>query len=312
MAASDAVKPNLFIVGAGKCGTTAWHKYLRTHPDIYFSEMKEPTYFGFDLPRMRLVTSLPEYESLFARGRGAKFAGEASGLYLYSTTAAQAISEYNPDAKILLFLRPQEYFLPSVHHQLLYRFAECIEDFETAWRLSGNRPPETISKHWNEPRLLDYRAWGDFLTQVGRFMDFFPREQILVIDFDTWTSDPRSTYLQILDFLGLEDDGRRDFPRVNEAKTYRIKWLGRLLAHPPPIVEGVMRLLRKLAGRSALGIGERASNLIAARGYRTHISPELREEIRRCYESDNRLLDRRLAQSSTDWPGLFPKRRDGA
>ena len=29
-------KPNLFIVGAPKCGTTFLYQYLKKHPDIYF------------------------------------------------------------------------------------------------------------------------------------------------------------------------------------------------------------------------------------------------------------------------------------
>jgi hypothetical protein len=73
-----------------------------------------------------------------------------------------------------------------------------------------------------------------------------------------------------------------------------MEWLGRLIAHPPAIVEAPIRLLRKLTGRHALRIGERASNLLAAEGYRTHVSPELREEIRRHYEVDNRHLRQRL------------------
>ncbi len=297
--------PNLFIAGAGKCGTTAWHSYLGTHPDIFFAEMKEPNFFAVDLPRTRLVTSQLQYERLFARGRDAKYAGEASCLYLYSEVAAQNIRNYNPKSKILLFLRPQEYFLPSLHHQFLYRFVESIEDFETAWRLSGNRTASTIAKYCLHPRMLDYVSWGDFLTQVTRFVDCFPSEQILIIDFDAWTADPRSTYLQILDFLGVEDDGRSEFPPINEAKIYRIKSLGRLIAHPPSVVEMPIRLLRKLTGRSALGIGERASNMLAARGYRTHVSPELRAEIRRYYEEDNAKLQKLVATRSRFGNSMF-------
>jgi hypothetical protein len=37
-----ARKPNFFIVGAPKCGTTALSEYLRSHPDVFFSSPKEP------------------------------------------------------------------------------------------------------------------------------------------------------------------------------------------------------------------------------------------------------------------------------
>ncbi len=44
--------PNLFIVGAPKCGTTSLYEYLRQHPQIFFpfstdgySRIKEPNHF---------------------------------------------------------------------------------------------------------------------------------------------------------------------------------------------------------------------------------------------------------------------------
>ena len=122
------MKPTFFIIGAPKCGTTAWVRYLRTHPGIFFADMKEPTHFATDLPGIRWVPTLAEYESLFDRGFGAPVVAEASAMYLYSADAADAIRRYNPDAKILIFLRSQDDFLQSYHHQLLFRFAETIED----------------------------------------------------------------------------------------------------------------------------------------------------------------------------------------
>jgi hypothetical protein len=287
-------RPNLFIVGAPKCGTTAWVDYLGSHPDIYFAEMKEPSYFAFDMPRIRLTRTLGQYERLFNRGRDRKLRGEASALYLCSDTAAQAIAEYDPAAKILIFLRRQEDFLPSLHHQFLYRFTEEIDDFEKVWRMSSDRPPETIPRHCRHPKMLDYAAMGDFETQVERFAAAFPLNQICLVWFDEWTADPRRTYLDILEFLGLEDDGRSDFQPINEAKSYRVKWLGRLVAHPPQWAEFLVGLVRRVTGRSALGIGARASKLIAAPGYRTRIPAALREEIRKHYESSNRRLRSRF------------------
>lgn len=290
-------KPNLFIVGAPKCGTTAWFRYLDSHPDIFFSQAKEPTYFAADLPGMQFVTSLDEYERLFRHARGAKIVGDASATHLFSRLAAAEIAAYNPDARILIFLRPQEDYLPSLHHHFLSRFEECIEDFETAWRLSSNRAPETIADSCTEPKFLDYVAMGRFHEQVSRYYDFFPASQIKVVHFHDWISDSRVTYLEILNFLGLEDDGRSVFPRVNEAKSFPVKWIGKLVTHPPPVVEAGVDLLRKIAGKDALGLGVRATNLFASRGYRTLVSPELREEIKAYYLEDNLSLAKLLESS---------------
>ena len=41
--------PNFFIVGAGKAGTTSLYSYLRQHPQIYMSPVKEPCYFASEI-----------------------------------------------------------------------------------------------------------------------------------------------------------------------------------------------------------------------------------------------------------------------
>ena len=45
-------KPNFFIVGAPKCGTTSLQYYLQQHPDIFMSNYNEPHYFGKDLNKL--------------------------------------------------------------------------------------------------------------------------------------------------------------------------------------------------------------------------------------------------------------------
>ena len=37
--------PDFLIIGAAKSGTTSLYHYLRQHPDIYMSPIKEPNYF---------------------------------------------------------------------------------------------------------------------------------------------------------------------------------------------------------------------------------------------------------------------------
>ena len=62
-------RPDFFIVGAFKAGTTALYEYLRAHPDIFMSVPKEPMYFGQDLtPRYRRMTE-DEYLALFKDAR---------------------------------------------------------------------------------------------------------------------------------------------------------------------------------------------------------------------------------------------------
>jgi hypothetical protein len=290
-------KPNLFIVGAPKCGTTAWVEYLRTHPDIYFPNSKEDCFFALDLPKFRFIHTEAEYSKLFVESGSAKIVGEASAMYLFSEAAAKAIRAYNAEAKILILLRAQEEFLPSLHNQFLREFSEEIQDFKMAWKLSGKRPPKSVPSHCLEPRTLDYAAMGRFCEQVGRYLAAFSAEQVRVIRFHDWIADPRAAYLEILDFLGLDDDGRSEFPRINQGVTYRSRRLVRFIFFPPLFVRKVARLIKRLTGLQGLKIYpavKKAADLLSAPGYKTEIGRKVREEIRRYYAKDNRLLEEQL------------------
>jgi len=123
--------PNFFIVGAPKCGTTAWVEYLESHPDICFSSAKEPHFFNTDFPGFRWANSLDEYLLFFNECEGTKVIGEASVQYLYSNDSAKNIAGISPSAKILIFLRSPSSFLRSYHNQLLINCDEwdcCIHN----------------------------------------------------------------------------------------------------------------------------------------------------------------------------------------
>ncbi|WP_162273422.1 sulfotransferase domain-containing protein [Sinorhizobium glycinis] len=284
------MRPNLFIVGAPKCGTTAWVEYLGSHPRIFFSKAKEPHHFSHDFPKWCWARTQQEYLALFQESGDAPVVGEGSVRYLYSRVAAREIHKFNPAAKILIFLRSQEDFLPSLHNQQLYNRDEAIENFEQVWRLSGNRSADTIPACCREPSFLDYKAMGRFREQVERFFAVFPAEQIRVLAFRDWIADPRQTYLDILDFLGLEDDGRTEFPPVNEAKHHKSRIVASLTQNPAPWVRKTSTLVTQIAGKQ-LGILTRLRSLNRGTGYRSApIEPSLKQEIREYYEAENLAL----------------------
>ena len=171
-------KPNLFIVGAPKCGTTAWVSYLSGHPDVYFTPRKEPHYFCTDFPNYRWADSEESYLAFFEGAGDAKIVGEASVRYLYSREAAREIHAFNEQARILILLRKQGSFLPSYHNQVLYNRDETNPDFAEVWRISKQGLPRTIPASCREPTFLDYSAVGDFETQLSsifknKFNNFF-------------------------------------------------------------------------------------------------------------------------------------------
>ncbi len=298
MSSGVIVKPNLFIVGAPKCGTTAWVQYLSTHPDICFSPVKEPHYFCTDL-QWRNFHEEEEYLNLFKDCSAAKVVAEASVRYLCSTAAAENIRKFNPDARIIVFVRDQADHIPSLHNQMLYRSEEWIADFTEVWRLSDQRGKSSDGRT-REPKFLDYKALGRFSEQVERYFAVFPAEQVRVFDFHDWSHDPRTTYLEILRFLRLRDDGRSEFPKINEAKHQHSPWLARQLIKPPPVIKLAAPLLKRVLGRSGLDrIVGFALKLNRREGYLGGTSDTLRQEIRAYYAEDNALLEARIWKPSS-------------
>ena len=113
------VKPNFFLVGAPRCGTTSMYAYLRSHPQIFMPETaKEPHYFAPEesLWYGKRIDDLETYLALFTGARDAVRIGEASTHYLASPSAANSIYAFNPQARILIMLRSPVDLLYSLYY----------------------------------------------------------------------------------------------------------------------------------------------------------------------------------------------------
>src|SRR6056297_3072691 len=133
-------KPNFFIIGAPKCGTTSMARYLGEHPDIFFSDPKEPNFFNTDFSdEYRKVTNIKDYLKLFRGADKYKRVGEGSVMYLFSKEAISNILEFNPKAKFIVMTRNEVEMFRSLHLQLLSSLEENEKDPEKAWRLQKER-----------------------------------------------------------------------------------------------------------------------------------------------------------------------------
>ncbi len=286
------MRPNFFIIGAPKCGTTAWVQYLSTHPEIAFSIHKEPHYFSSDFPNFRWASNEEEYLANFKHVCEETRIGEASVQYLFSEVAAKKIYEFCPQAKIIIFLRNHVTFLRSYHNQLLKNLDENIQDFSHAWSLSGKRREAEIPSTCREPRLLDYKKVGFFSEQVARYFALFSSEQIKIVWFEDWTLNPKRTHIKLLEFLGLEDDGRLEFPAVNEAKHNKYNFISKLVQRPPDWVINIVTNLKHLLGMKRLYISRILRGLNNRRGYLSlEFDSSIKRKINDYYRSDLEYFD---------------------
>jgi hypothetical protein len=211
-APASARLPDFFIVGNAKSGTTALYEMLRRHPDIYMPACKEPWFFAQELhertpPRPEgTPQTLEQYARLFAAAAPEQRAGEASALYLWSRTAAEAIAQVRPDARIIAILREPASFLASLHLQFVQTYIETEGDLRRALALEqARREGREIPRYTYWPQTLLYSEHVRYVEQLRRFHAVFPREQILVLIYDDFLADNDATVRQVLRFLDVDD-----------------------------------------------------------------------------------------------------------
>jgi hypothetical protein len=234
--------PDFFIVGAPRCGTTSLSRYLARHPQICFSEPKEPHYFSQVSKDFSTLEVQENYLARFFRHRqnSHQAVGEGSVSYLYSQQAIDQILKFNPRAKFIAMVRNPIDMIHSYHYRLLFTLDEDVQDFATAWSLQETRARgQQIPKRCREPRFLQYAKVAMLGEQIEGLYEKAGREQSLVIVFDDLITQTEKVYQQALDFLQVDSDGRKTFPRKMASKSYRFLWLQHLLYRPP---KPVMRI----------------------------------------------------------------------
>jgi hypothetical protein len=198
--------PDFFLVGAPRSGTTALCNYLRTHPEVFVSSPKEPTFFGRDLLPKRFPT-LDSYLELFSETGGAVRAGDGSVAYLASEFAAEEIHDFNPKASILMVLRNPVDMIFSLHRKhYLMGIEPCrrLEDAlaaESARLAKGAGVPDGVC-----PKVIALRNRASYVPQLKRFFDVFPAAQIKLFLFDDFQANPDRAFRECCQFLGVRED----------------------------------------------------------------------------------------------------------
>ncbi len=275
------MRPNFFIVGAAKCGTTSLYHYLRQHPDVFmpysreqFWQYKEPNFFCNELIAWNglKIENLDDYLALFASPGRARRIGEASALNLYSKTAAQRIAAFNPQAKIIIMLRNPIEMMKSWHHDCLRWGHEVERKFEAAVALEEERRVgNSYPKGSGYPSCLLYRNMATFSPQVKRYIDAFGRSSVGIWLLEEMSVSPQRTFREIAEFLEVDtsfvpsfDVHNRKTPVTSANLTnhfikrrlrHHMSWLKHVKKHVPDYVtdlynKGLSKIARPLDNHS--------------------------------------------------------------
>lgn len=174
--------PNVVVIGAMKCGTTALHHYLDAHPDVSMASQKETNFFAQEWHR-----GLDWYATLF--GADAPVRGETSPGYT---------SPDHPQVPARMCS-----VLPDV--RLIYLVRNPIDRAVSQYQHHRRGGAERRSL---EEALLDARSQyvdrGRYYQRVRPFLDRFHHHQLFIVVQERLRHDRRSQLRRILEYAGAD------------------------------------------------------------------------------------------------------------
>jgi hypothetical protein len=297
--------PNFIIIGAGRSGTTSLYHYLKQHPQVFMSSIKETNFFTYDGAELKSslsnefgksnmfpIRTFEQYCALFSSARDEQAIGEASPLYLYSQQAAEGIRRRIPDAKLIAILRdPVERayssYLKYVREGVENRgFEEAIRDE----RMGVNRL--SPSGQWH------YVTVGFYHQHLTHYLKYFDWSQIALYLFDDLKNDTAEVLRCIFRFLGVDDDFVPDISvRYNVSGIPRNRVLHMLL-RKSPVTAGLKKYLpfwiRGPGYKYVMALQTR--NLI-----QPALRPEVRHELGSVYRDDVLRLQELIQRDLSEW-----------
>lgn len=273
------MKVDFMIVGAQKCGTTSLARQLAQHPQVCFCRIKEPGFFN---RTAGWQAQLADYHALFAP-EPHQLCGEASTMYTFLPEwpdTHHRLYAYNPDLKLIYMMRqPVERIISNYAHRLV--------------RKTVDAPPETAV--FSDPAYINRTRYS---VQIKPYLELFPRENVLLLIFEEFVADQRSTLAQIARFLQIDPQA---FPADTQAKAAHqsvgraqlTPWMKRV-KHSAP-VQAVLPIAPTAVRRAARNIlGNKLEE-------KPEFSPQLKRLLWRFLEDDVRNIEEIIGRRLHIW-----------
>jgi hypothetical protein len=295
--------PNFFVVGAARSATDAVYSYLKQHPDVYMSPVKETNFFVFYGDRVKYcgpgdqealrscyVPNMDAYQALFRPAQDATARGEASPWYLYMRDTPGRIKQHVPQAKLIAILRNPIDRAYSSFCMLHRDNREPLTNFVTALA----QEPRRISANW-EP-IWHYRAMSLYAEQIRRYQQTFGPDQLRIYLYDDLERDAQSVVRDMFGFLGVDTGFTPNTStRPNQSYVPRNQRLHAFLAGQ----NSAKSLIKPLV---PLGLRQRLkARLMATNAAGTSVSPGVRERLLPAFRADIEQLQALIDRDLSSW-----------
>jgi hypothetical protein len=270
---------DFFHIGPQKAATTWVYHCLREHPQIATSPAPEIHYFDMFYARGR-----EWYARFFEAARPDQILFDPTYTYIRSPLAPSRIATENPAARMALCLRdPIERAFSHYWHErkkgvIRYEFADVVKNYD-------------LFATWLEP--------GFYAQHLARYLEHFPREQILCQRYEHLRENPRAYLDELLAFAGVEQGFEPSVlhKEVNPAgPSHSFTNPGYYLAHSRRFLERV--------GVPRSAIEAARARIPALRGraeYERGVAPELRRTLLGLIEPEIAALEELLGDDFSAW-----------
>jgi len=290
-------KPNLFVIGAMKSGTTSLHEYLATHPQIAMSKQKEPAFFAEEFTLRRGENW---YLSLFPQDAHYRYLGESSTQYTRLPLfdgVPQRLHQFNPDARLIYIMRnPFDRLVSHYWHAVQIRPILKGHGEHRSLLYAIRNSPET------------YLATSNYALQLAPYIQLFGRESLHTLTFESLVANPQRELDEIYNWLDLPSHSLSgQLGRAHNATPKDIT---------SPAGAGILYRIRfsDAWDRLAPYVPEKFKRRGKQRAYRTPNPEQWRQEIARLRAEISGLqskqldaLSRLLGREFPEWQAESPK-----
>ena len=180
--------PDFVIIGAQKCGTTAFYGLLTKHPNVEPAAIRELHYFD---RADRFDKGTEWYRRCFPPPRWKdgrrSITGEKTPYYLFHPQVPQRMAEVIPRVRLIVMLRnPVDRTYSQYHHDLSM----------------GRIKPRAFEEIIEQPNS-SYLSRGIYVNQLLRWSEYFTKEQMLILKSEDFFKHTTETLTLVQDFLDL-------------------------------------------------------------------------------------------------------------
>lgn len=299
--------PNFLIIGAGKSGTTSLDNYLKQHPKLFLSPVKEPNFFAYeDIDLNTLdkdavqhyhdsVTDMDSYLDLFKESTNDQILGETSNTYLVLGNSVDTIKKHIPNVKLIAILRQPTERLYSRYLHLAREDRLPTKEFEDVLDKS--------SLWWVRNDLVK-EGW--YYKNLSRYYDAFPKENIKVYLNEELKKDPQKILSDIFSFLEVEDFDQIDFSvNFNKSGFIKNKAYDNVLGHNSVLKKGLKSMIptgiyEKI--KNVMWLQKSVNNLRDRNLVQPKLDPELKDRItQEIYKEDILKLQELIGKDLSHW-----------